>query len=650
MTSPDSPAIPDVIAPFPDDDAMTALAQRLQSTTGCPAAVVALADPERGWWSGSAGLEEPGDGATVLTALALQTLLHPGPWLVADCLKDPDLRLHPCVVGRPWLRSLAGLPLIGRDGRVLGALCALGFEPFSLSEPSLSAMESLGRNVVTVLQHHGLGLELQRLARGDAGSSGALVPIPGATLVKRGVFLHALEAMFQLGVAQGFSLLRLECRDLDRLRANLGEVGTAELMDDLAGRILTLLPEQASACHYSEEELLVLIPQLEGAEPLGLLARQLLGVIESPFLVKGQRQPVEVALAVGATVVDGSQTSAAAVLAEAGMARRLASESAGSAYQLIDGSMRREVRHTFNRQNHFREALLQGGLLPYYQPIVDLRQGRILGFEALARWRGVDDRVASPAEFLTLAQQMGLTGELDLEMIRQVFEALPTFAAARPCSEAEAEEEMVMSVNLSAQLLDDPVLRGRLLQWLESNPIPAGWRLQVEILEEAMQESSAGFEEFLSRLAVHKVAIAIDDFGTGYSSLSRLDQLPIQSFKIDRSFVERIDDGLSPSNQLMRTMNSLAIDLGLTATVEGVGNEAQRDWLAAHGFVNGQGYFFSHPLPLEEALGCLRCQKVSTTPTPSTGGKSDGPVPVAVQETNPVLPKALGRLLRDWFG
>ena len=157
-----------------------------------------------------------------------------------------------------------------------------------------------------------------------------------------------------------------------------------------------------------------------------------------------------------------------------------------------------------------------------------------------------------------------------------------------------------------------------------------------------------GFEEFLSRLSVRDVAIAIDDFGTGYSSLSRLDQLPIQSFKVDRSFVERIDDGLSPSNQLLRTMNRLATDLGLAVTAEGVRTEAQRDWLQRHGFVNGQGYLFSRPLPLDEALACLRRQETAALRIPATASREESGA-AAGPEAAPALGAGLGRLLRGWL-
>ena len=633
-------------APFADRNALTDLAKKVRSLSGSAAAVVALAGPERGWGSASSGLEKGGDD-TPLISLALQTLLRKRPWLVRDCLEDPDLRLHPSVVGRPWLRSLAGFPLIGPGGRVLGALCALGFDPSTLDEGAHHALEALALSVVEMIQRQGLELERRRLDQGPAATAAAPGSVARAELVERKVMLDALEATFSLGVAREFSLLRLECRDLNRLTSSVGVAGTAALMEKLAGRILALLPNQASLCRYSEEEFLILIPQLAGREALALVAQHLLDVSKHPFTISGRE--LAIVVAIGATVVDGSQTSAAAVLAETGMARRLVAEPGGSGYQLIDGSIRRQVHDEFARQSHFREALLQGALVPHFQPIVDLRLGRPLGFEALARWHGSGGRIEGPAEFLPLARQMGLTSELDLAVIHQVLAALPAFAAIRPHpQEAEQNDDvMVMSVNLSAQTLDVPEQRQRLLKLLESRSIPAGWILQVEILEEALQDTSSDFDSFLSRLAVLNVAIAIDDFGTGYSSLARLDQLPIQGFKVDRSFVERIDDGLSPSNQLLRTMNSLAIDLGLSTTAEGVGTELQREWLQNHGFVSGQGFHFSPPLPLEQALGYLREQGSREGDLPA-GEQAEGASAAEAPEGE--RPRGLGRFLPPWLG
>lgn len=648
MTDPSSPAR---VPSGPDQDALRALARQVCCLSGFPAAVVALAEPERGWCCVSTGMEEGApEAAPALSALALQTLLRRRPWLVEDCLEDADLRLHPSVVGPPWLRSLAGFPLIGQSGKVLGAFCALGFSPSSLGEAARQEMASLALRMVDTLQRQGLEHRWRSLGVMPIAAPLAPSAPARAELVERQGLLESLEATFSLRVARGFSLLRLECRDLDRLTTSVGGAGSAALMNALADRILDRLPEQASACRYSEVEFLILIPQLTDPEALALVAHRLLTVAERPFPIAGRVLPV--ALAIGATVLDGSQDCAASALAEAGMARRLVGEQGLSGYRLIDAAMRRRMHHEFNRQSHFREALLQDALVPHFQPIVDLGQGRVLGFEALARWHGPQGRIEEPGQFLPLARQMGLTSELDLAVIHQVLAALPAFAAIQATRQAAAEkaagseEPMVMSVNLSAQTLDDPEQRQRLLNLLESRGIPAGWRLQVEILEEALQDTSADFESFLSRLVVLNVAITIDDFGTGYSSLARLDQLPIHGFKVDRSFVERIDDGLSPSNQLLRTMNSLAIDLGLAMTAEGVGTEPQREWLQNQGFVSGQGFHFSHPLPLEEALDYLRQQGSGGSEPPASEENQAEPGAQA-PEGNRV--KSGRRFLRGWL-
>ena len=154
-----------------------------------------------------------------------------------------------------------------------------------------------------------------------------------------------------------------------------------------------------------------------------------------------------------------------------------------------------------------------------------------------------------------MAQRSGLTGEMDLLIIRKALDAMPALGAAA------AGRSLVMSLNLSAQLLGDALLRGQLLELLGSRAHPRLWRLQVEVVEEGLQDISPDFDSFLSRVSSLGIGIAIDDFGTGYSSLSRLNALPIQMFKIDRCFVHQIGHAFTPSDQLLRTLNTLANSL-----------------------------------------------------------------------------------------
>jgi len=598
------------------------LAERVALQAGTAAALVALADGAGGWQCTLHGLEGS-EGAGAVKALALQTLLLEQPWIVADALEDPTLRHHPAVVRSPWIRRLLGVPIRAVSGRVLGCLCAIDFEPGAPSTTTLVALRDLADVEALGQERQELARELRRQRRqrlrGQAGpdparvaeEAGLLQDAVGPRLLESSVCLQGLEALFSLRAAEGFALLRLDCRDVDRFAATVGMEGLAALMAAVADRITAILPRQASFCRYGEEEFLLLVPRLADANALVALAAELVKAVSAPYRIASHSLPL--AVAVGAAQVDGSFASAAALLSEVGVARRLAASGGGAGFRLVDASMRRQVREDFARQSRFREALQQGGLVPFFQPIVDLINGRPLGFEALARWRDQDGQYHSPSEFLPVARQIGLTGELDLVVITQVLAALPALVAA---AGAAVVGPLLMSVNLSAQLLDSAELRQRLLDLIEAHPLPPFWQLQVELLEEALQESNQGLDAFLARLAVLKVGIAIDDFGTGYSSLARLDSLPIQAFKIDRSFVERLNDGLAPSNQLLRTMNTLATDMGLAATAEGVETVMQRDWLRHSGFLSGQGYYFARPLSLEQAEAYLRAQCSSDDPLP----------------------------------
>jgi len=619
------------------------LADRVLAISGFPLALVALTD-ERGDWSwslrgadpaagatapnpaainpGAHGAATPGSGAPSLetptpqtASLALQTLLHRCPWLVDDTLQDPLIGLHPAVVGSPWVRRLAGFPVQARDGRVLGCLCAIGFEPQPFSPELIETLEAMAIDLARSLEIQELSLRLRQLRRPQPSpsSEGMAQPAPpdagGPWLLRRQVCLQGLEALFQVRAAEGIALLRLECLAVEGYVTAMGVEGLAVLMDAVAEGIGTLLPPQASFCRFAEEEFLLLVPQVPDLASLSALAARLVAQVSAtPYRIGNDT--LAVALAVGATLLDGSQPDLGSALSEVGVARRLAAAEPGGGFRLVDAVLRRKVRDDFSRQSRFREGLNRGALLPHFQPIVDLISGRTRGFEALARWRTLDGDVQSPSEYLAVAQQLGLTGELDLAVIRQALDSLPALAAATAgaCPAAAGEEGFVMSMNISAQLLERQELCEQLLTMLAATPAPPGWRLQVEILEESMQLSEHRLDAILSRLAAMRVGVAIDDFGTGYSSLARLHTLPIQAFKIDRSFVERINDPIAPSNQLLRTMNTLAIDLGLAATAEGVGSAQQCDWLRRNGFLSGQGFHFSQPLSLDQALDHLRQQ------------------------------------------
>jgi EAL domain-containing protein (putative c-di-GMP-specific phosphodiesterase class I) len=165
---------------------------------------------------------------------------------------------------------------------------------------------------------------------------------------------------------------------------------------------------------------------------------------------------------------------------------------------------------------------------------------------------------------------------------------------------------MTISLNLSGVLLEDQQQRLRVLTLIDENPLPPGWTLQLELVEDVFQDTSESFDQFLSDLVVRGATIAIDDFGTGYSSLARLISLPIQGVKVDRTFVEKISGQDDSPRMVLKTMLTMLADLGMSITAEGIEEDAQRNWLLKYGVTKGQGFLFDKPLSLTEAVGRLR--------------------------------------------
>lgn len=542
------------------------------------------------------------DAGTIdaLMRLSAQPILQRQPMIVADARADRCLRSHPLVERDLQLRFLASFPLIAPEGRVLGHVAVLDQEARSRHDPRITSLARLGALLVR-------RLELRRLHRLLAATGSADSPLTPARpdLLNREQITQLLEAIFQLDLAPGFAVLRCEVRDHERLCATLGSQLAFDVLEEVGRRLLQALPGGASAARFTDAEFLVLLPNVGRDAVVAGIARRIIDLLVEEIQIDDHAIPVTVAI--GIVVVDeGEHASAAAVLADATIAQRMASRSLVSQFCLLDAQIRRTVCADYTLETSFRDALRLRDLVPFFQPIVELASGDPIGFEVLARWPASGGAITQPGTFLPMAQRSGLTGEMDLLIIRKALETLPVLAASTD------GRSMLLSFNLSAQLLADGMLRAQLLELIGIRELPSGWRLQVEIIDEALQDISPAFDDFLSRIAALGVGIAIDDFGTGYASLSRLNTLPIQMFKIDHSLVQHIDEQLTPSNQLLLTIHSLAIDLGLSTTAEGVETEAQRRWLLDNGCSYAQGYLFGRPMPLGEVIAWMRRDRRAT--------------------------------------
>lgn len=262
-------------------------------------------------------------------------------------------------------------------------------------------------------------------------------------------------------------------------------------------------------------------------------------------------------------------------------------ERVGAIVDHTDHSKRAERR--LEVESRLRVALREGQVLPFYQPVIDLRTGATVGCEALARWRHHGSYVA-PGEFIPLAEQTGLIHELGWMILESSCRAV-----------AESERDVWVSVNVAAEQMQAPGFVERVLEVVSRNKLRPR-QLKLEVTERTLVTNPDRIAGVLTALREGGVPICLDDFGTGYSSLSYLHRLPLDVVKIDRSFVD--DLGIDPRDtRLVVAILQIARDLDLDVVAEGIETEQQRTFLHALGCRHGQGFLFARPMPVEEMFG-----------------------------------------------
>ncbi|MCP9803428.1 EAL domain-containing protein [Cyanobium sp. T1G-Tous] len=491
----------------------------------------------------------------------------------------------------------ARFPLISRTDFALGSLCLYDSASRTLDPRSHAAMLWLATQTVSIIEAD----LAPALAKPQSSEEQRALDL----LISRGQLLRQLDRLLELELHPPFALVRCQLKGYGSISATLGGRPAEALVNEAARRLINAVPKTAYLARFSDSQFIFLISDLSDENSVVPIVTRIIDLFVEPFRIAEHRVPLSVAI--GITLQQGSYSDPEDMLADANMALRIASRHIHSQYRFFDLETRRLARESYALEADVRLAIQQKEMIPFFQPIVDLNSGEPMGFEVLARWPRADGNFVSPSVFVPVARSVGLTAELDLQIIEKALEHAGTLSRVVPW------RSMVLSVNLSANLLDDLLMRRRFLQLIDDHQLPMGWYLQAEILEESLQDATSGFDEFLRHLSERQIRITIDDFGTGYSSLSRLTSMPINGFKIDLSFVQLLDDPVRPSNKLVSTMGALADDLGLSTTAEGVETQRQRTWLIDRGFRLAQGFLFAPPMSLGDAMSYLESLRLRSS-------------------------------------
>lgn len=325
-----------------------------------------------------------------------------------------------------------------------------------------------------------------------------------------------------------------------------------------------------------------------------LLAEKILKIISEPFFVEGNE--VIMTASIGISIFPADGEDAASLLKRSESAMRHAKKTGGKKYQFFAGEMNTRAKHRIETENNIRHALEQNEFLLYYQPKIDTRNEAIIGAEALIRWNNPARGLVPPGEFIPIAEESGLILQVGAWVLRR---------ACKQCKDwlDEGLKPIRISINVASHQLRSSDFADQVLAILAETGIPANL-LELEITESNMMDNSVTCMKVLQTFRDMGIHISIDDFGTGYSCLSYLSRFPITTLKIDRAFVNNLQD--SNNAEITRAIISLSHSLKLDVIAEGAEVADQVTFLGIHGCTVVQGFFYSKPVSAEVFEKMLR--------------------------------------------
>jgi diguanylate cyclase (GGDEF)-like protein/PAS domain S-box-containing protein len=401
-----------------------------------------------------------------------------------------------------------------------------------------------------------------------------------------------------------FAVLFLDLDGFKMINDSLGHLVGDQLLVGVAMRLekclrssdtVARLGETFTVARLGGDEFTILLDDIKEPADANRAAERLMKALAPPFVLAGKE--VFTSISIGIALSNSAYEQPEDMLRDADTAMYRAKSLGKARYEVFDADMRASVMARLQLETDLRRALERNEFRNFYQPIVSLESGRIVGFEALLRWQHPTRGMVGPEEFIFVAEETGLIRELGWWSLREACRQMSQWRGA-----SDSYLDLTVSVNLSAKQLLQAHLVEDMAKLLREIGLPPE-ALKLEITESAVMADPAAAAETLQQIKSLGIRLAIDDFGTGYSSLSYLHRFPLDTLKIDRSFISGGGEG--DTMEIARTIMPMAKNLRLDVVAEGVETLEQVALLKRLQCKYAQGYYFSKPLAPEEVAPIL---------------------------------------------